>query len=79
MPTPTRWDMCITEIMHDIMKSDALKLCAASDFSYKEMEETGVMMPVYENKSRYIKPARYDDELTIKVSDAEIAWHKSCI
>jgi len=36
-------------------------------FSYKLMEEQGVMMPVVENKSKYIRPARYDDLLTIKV------------
>lgn len=35
--------------------------------SYKEMEESGIMMPVLELKCKYIKPARYDDELTIKV------------
>ena len=31
------------------------------------MEDEGVMMPVYENRSRYLKPARYDDLLSIKV------------
>lgn len=35
--------------------------------SYKLMEEEGVMMPVVENKSKYIRPARYDDLLTVKV------------
>lgn len=49
---------------YEIGRVEALR---SVGFSYKEMEETGVMMPVYENKSRYIKPARYDDELTIKV------------
>jgi acyl-CoA thioester hydrolase len=37
-------------------------------FSYKEMEESGVMMPVYENKSRFIAPALYDELLTIKTT-----------
>jgi acyl-CoA thioester hydrolase len=36
-------------------------------FSYKEMEAAGILMPVLEYKSRYIKPALYDDLLTIKV------------
>lgn len=49
---------------YEIGRVEALR---SVGFSYKEMEDTGVMMPVYENKSRYIKPARYDDELTIKV------------
>lgn len=33
--------------------------------TYREMEEMGVMMPVLENRSRYLAPARYDDLLRI--------------
>jgi acyl-CoA thioester hydrolase len=33
--------------------------------SYKELEEMGVIMPVIENHSKYIAPARYDDLLRI--------------
>lgn len=33
--------------------------------TYKSLEEMGVMMPVLENKSKYIAPARYDDNLRI--------------
>jgi len=40
-------------------------------FSYKEMEDAGVMMPVLEYKTKYIKPAFYDDLLTIKVKIPE--------
>lgn len=36
-------------------------------FSYKEMEDAGIMMPVLEYKTKYIKPAKYDDLLTVKV------------
>jgi acyl-CoA thioester hydrolase len=36
-------------------------------FSYKELEAAGVMMPVLEFKTKYLKPAKYDDLLTIKV------------
>lgn len=36
--------------------------------SYREIEEEGVIMPVLENYSKYLRPARYDDELTIKLS-----------
>jgi acyl-CoA thioester hydrolase len=36
--------------------------------SYKMMEEEmGVMLPVLENHSRYLMPARFDDLLTVKV------------
>lgn len=33
--------------------------------TYKALEEMGVMMPVLENKSKYLAPARYDDHLRI--------------
>lgn len=33
--------------------------------TYREIEEMGVLMPVIENKSRFIAPARYDDLLRI--------------
>ena len=49
-------------------------------FSYKEMEASGVMMPVYENKSKYIAPVLYDELITIKttmksVPSARIIFH----
>jgi acyl-CoA thioester hydrolase len=36
--------------------------------TYRWMEETGTMMPVLELKCRYLKPALYDEELSIKVT-----------
>ncbi|HTJ48676.1 MAG TPA: thioesterase family protein [Cyclobacteriaceae bacterium] len=33
--------------------------------TYKEIEAMGVIMPVLENKSKYLAPARYDELLTI--------------
>jgi acyl-CoA thioester hydrolase len=35
--------------------------------SYKEMEESGILMPVLEYQTKYIKPVFYDEEITIKV------------
>ncbi|WP_026994666.1 acyl-CoA thioesterase [Flectobacillus major] len=49
--------------LYEIGRVEALR---SLGFSYKEMEDSGVMMPVYENKSKYIAPALYDDLLTIK-------------
>lgn len=36
-------------------------------FSYKQLEEQGIIMPVAENTSKYIRPGKYDDLLTVKV------------
>jgi acyl-CoA thioester hydrolase len=33
--------------------------------TYKDVEAMGIIMPVLENHSRYIAPARYDEQLTI--------------
>lgn len=34
--------------------------------TYRGMEESGIMMPVMELKCKYLKPALYDEEITIK-------------
>lgn len=34
--------------------------------TYRKMEEDGVMMPVLELKCKYLKPARYDENIRIK-------------
>ncbi|NOR28310.1 MAG: YbgC/FadM family acyl-CoA thioesterase [Lutibacter sp.] len=38
------------------------------DISYKKMEEAGVMLPVISLNINYIKPAKYDDLLTLKTT-----------
>ncbi len=40
--------------------------------SYKELENSGLLMPVIENHSKYIRPARYDDLLTIRLYIKEL-------
>ena len=40
--------------------------------SYKALEKNGIMMPVLENYSKYIKPAFYDNLLNLKVMIKEI-------
>jgi acyl-CoA thioester hydrolase len=36
--------------------------------NYKEMEDEGVMLPVFSYSTKFFKPAFYDDLLTIKLS-----------
>lgn len=40
--------------------------------TYKSMEESGIIMPVLDMKCKYIKPALYDEEITIKVTMAKM-------
>jgi len=35
--------------------------------TYKSMEDSGIIMPVTDLKCKYIKPAFYDEEITVKV------------
>ncbi len=52
-------------------------------FSYREMEESGVLMPVINLTINYKKPAKYDDEVRIVTSVIEmpgvrITFHYEC-
>lgn len=40
--------------------------------TYKEMEAAGVMMPVVEMQTKFLRPAHYDDLLTIKTIMREL-------
>lgn len=40
--------------------------------SYKEMEATGIHMPVVEMHIKYLRPAQYDDLITIKTTIREL-------
>jgi len=40
--------------------------------SYKQLEEMGVAMPVIEMHIKYLRPAKYDDILTIKSAIKEL-------
>ena len=35
-------------------------------YSYKEMEAEGIMLPVVEMQTKFLRPAHYDDVLTIR-------------
>ena len=41
-------------------------------WSYRAVEESGIQLPVLEARCRYLKPARYDDELWIETGVLEV-------
>lgn len=45
-------------------------------YSYKSIEESGIILPVLSFSIKYIKPAFYDDLLTINVAIVEIPMAK---
>jgi acyl-CoA thioester hydrolase len=50
-------------LYYEVGRTDAIRKLG---FTYKELEEQGVMMPVAEMQTKYIRPAYYDDLITVK-------------
>ncbi|MBY0348514.1 MAG: YbgC/FadM family acyl-CoA thioesterase [Hydrotalea flava] len=44
-------------------------------FTYKDMEAMGIVMPIVEVHAKYLRPAHYDDLLTIKTILKELPTH----
>lgn len=54
---------------YEVARVEALR---SIGFNYKELEDEGIMLPVLENHSEFLQPARYDDLLTVEVSIREM-------
>lgn len=50
---------------YEIARTEMLR---STGISYKELEEMGIMLPVIEMKTKYLKPGKYDDLITIRVT-----------
>jgi len=48
-------------------------------FSYKAIEALGIMMPVVDMHTRFLRPVRYDDLITVTVSLREFPAHHKII
>jgi acyl-CoA thioester hydrolase len=46
------------------------EMLRALGMSYREVEASGISLPVLEARCRYLQPARYDDEVTIETGIA---------
>jgi acyl-CoA thioester hydrolase len=51
-------------LYYEVARTDMIRKLG---WTYKEMEKNGIMMPVLSLNVKYIRPAYYDDELTVKV------------
>ena len=52
-------------LYYEVARTDMIRKLG---WPYKKLEESGIMLPVLSLKVKYIKPAFYDDELTIRTS-----------
>lgn len=59
---------------YEIARSEMVR--TMGDYSYKQIEEGGIFMPVVEVQCRYFKPAYYDEELTIHTTVKELPTSK---
>lgn len=48
-------------------------------FTYKDMEANGIILPVTDIHSRFLRPARYDDLLTVVTSLKEVPTHHKIV
>lgn len=53
----------------EVARVEALR---SLNFSYNELEKSGIMLPVLELQIKYVKPAFYDDEIVIETTISEI-------
>lgn len=51
-------------IWYEVARTD---FCKKMGVAYSEMEQMGIMTPIYEVHSHYKMPARYDDVLSVEV------------
>ena len=55
--------------LYEIGRVEALR---SLGLPYIELEQSGIMMPVLENHSKFLLPAKYDEQIQILVSIKEI-------
>jgi acyl-CoA thioester hydrolase len=48
-------------------------------FSYKNMEEMGLVMPVVDMHTRFLRPVKYDDLITVTVILKEMPLHHKIV
>ncbi len=52
-------------LYYEVARTDMIRKIG---WTYSKMEKSGIMMPVVSLNVKYIRPAFYDDELTVKVT-----------
>ena len=48
-------------------------------YSYKDIEAMGIIMPVVDIHSRFLRPAKYDDLITVKTTLRELPAHHKIV
>jgi acyl-CoA thioester hydrolase len=56
----------------EFLEVGRVEMLRSLGLTYSGMEASGIMMPVLELHSKYLKPARYDEKITVKVFMAKM-------
>ncbi len=67
-----RWMLSITATMPSTSEVARAESIRSLGFTYKDMEAAGVIMPIVEIQCKFLRPAHYDDLLSIKTTLKEL-------
>lgn len=61
---------------YEIARTEAIRQLG---YTYKDIEEKGIIMPVIDIHSRFLRPAKYDDLITVKTTLKELPVHHKIV
>ena len=61
---------------YEIARTEAIRQIG---YTYKDIEAMGIIMPVIDIHSRFLRPARYDDLITVKTILKELPVHHKIV
>ena len=61
---------------YEIGRSEAIRQIG---YTYKDIEAMGVIMPVVDIHTRFLRPAKYDDLITVKTTLRELPTHHKIV
>jgi acyl-CoA thioester hydrolase len=61
---------------YEIARAEAIRQIG---YTYKDIEAMGIIMPVVDIHSRFLRPAKYDDLITVKTILKELPLHHKIV
>ena len=61
---------------YEIARTEAIRQIG---YTYKDIEAMGIIMPVIDIHSRFLRPAKYDDLITVKTILKELPLHHKIV
>ena len=61
---------------YEIGRTEAIR---SLGYTYKDIEAMGVIMPVVDIHSKFLRPAKYDDLITVKTTLREMPVHHKIV